>query len=209
MEFLVSAKRHLMVTEIVNVVVEAENKDDALKLADAKVESREVEWSPFGVSDVTAIQIEENGPAEDYIIDLVGLCGWLSAEYPSQLNKRIYSATKCGASLSLYCGQGDDDMIHCGDNDGWADMDAVFDRMVRPTSLAEVMVDMVAVKDMVPYGFSIQTIVEGSDATVDSGVMSFPILKSRVQSWIDEMESEAHFLWVEANGEDEGGEDVD
>jgi hypothetical protein len=52
-------------------------------------------------------------------------------------------------------------------------------------------------------GFTIQTIVEGSYATVDSEEFVLPVTEKEVETWIKEMESEASFLFQEANAERE------
>jgi hypothetical protein len=51
-------------------------------------------------------------------------------------------------------------------------------------------------------GFTIQTIVEGSDATVDSDEFVLPVTVASVEAWVREMESEATALWQEANGDE-------
>jgi hypothetical protein len=56
-------------------------------------------------------------------------------------------------------------------------------------------------------GFTIQTIVEGSDAEVNSVFFPLGTTKAEVDAWIEYMECEADHLWREANGEDENTED--
>jgi hypothetical protein len=56
-------------------------------------------------------------------------------------------------------------------------------------------------------GFTIQTIVEGSDATVDSDTFPLGTTEEEVDAWIADMEAEADSLWREANEDEEG--DVD
>lgn len=133
------------------------------------------------------IDILSNMPAEDYIEDLAGLCEYLSADCPSLLNKRIYKATACGASISVYCKEEDPGTVHCGDECGWSSLDAHLEAQ-----------DPLVIT---PYGFTIQTIVEGIDPTVDGPLMIFPVLKIEVEEWVAEMESEAKYLWEEGNGE--------
>lgn len=52
-------------------------------------------------------------------------------------------------------------------------------------------------------GFSIHSIVEGSDATVDSDVFPLGTTKAQVDEWIEDMEEEVTRLWDEANREEE------
>jgi len=47
--------------------------------------------------------------------------------------------------------------------------------------------------------FSIQTIVEGSDVTVDGEEMALPIATKAVQDWIDDMEKQSSFYWERDN----------
>jgi hypothetical protein len=51
--------------------------------------------------------------------------------------------------------------------------------------------------------FSIQTIIEGSDAVVESGkLIAGKVTTEEVDEFIKHMEDEASRLWQEANGED-------
>lgn len=114
-------------------------------------------------------------PEPDHLIEnLEDLCHYLSADEPRQLNWRIYKATACGASISLYLKDGT--AIHNGD-DAW-------EKLPMDTEIR---------------GFTIQTIVEGSDATVDSEEFELPVHESEVDKWIAEMEGEADVLWQDAN----------
>jgi len=47
--------------------------------------------------------------------------------------------------------------------------------------------------------FSIQTIVEGSDVTVDGDEMTLPVATKAVDDWIKEMEAQASFYWDRDN----------
>jgi hypothetical protein len=67
---------------------------------------------------------------------------------------------------------------HCGDD--WSDLDA------DPSQAA---------------GFTIQTIVEGSDETVDSDRFEFPVFDNEIDSWMKGMEAEASWLWKRDNGD--------
>lgn len=118
--------------------------------------------------------------ANRVILDLDGLLDFCCADEPRLLNKRIYKATACGASISLILRPGTG-FGYCGRlHNGFKDWDK-------------------ATNDNV-IGFTIQTIVEGSDATVDSDDFIFPVTKDEVDEWVQYMEDEAAFLWKEANG---------
>ena len=51
--------------------------------------------------------------------------------------------------------------------------------------------------------FTIQTIIENSDATVDSHVFHLPVPTIEVDRWMEYMEQEASSLWDEANNPEE------
>jgi len=53
------------------------------------------------------------------------------------------------------------------------------------------------------HSFTIQTIVEGSDATVESEEFVLPVDKDEVWKFVEYMEAEAKMLWNEANDYDE------
>lgn len=109
-----------------------------------------------------------------YIRNLQDLCDYFYAEEPSMLNKRIYKGTDCGASISVYLGG--DVAIHPGD--------PAWNTLAPETDIR---------------AFTIQTIVEGSDAEVNSNLFQLPVKCSEVNKWIEYMEMEAEFLWKEAN----------
>ncbi|HUW48815.1 MAG TPA: hypothetical protein VMW36_08760, partial [Patescibacteria group bacterium] len=48
-------------------------------------------------------------------------------------------------------------------------------------------------------GFTIQTIVEGSDVYVNGDFMEVPIATEKIQEWLDEMEKESDFYWKRDN----------
>lgn len=48
-------------------------------------------------------------------------------------------------------------------------------------------------------GFTIQTMVEGSEATVDSEEFEVPVSTKEVDEWVKEMESQADFYWKRDN----------
>jgi len=113
---------------------------------------------------------------------LADLCDYFHADEPGGLNRRIYKDTDCGASISIKpVGQ---EWIHCG-------MDARWQELTRESAIE---------------AFSIQTIVEGSDATVDSDPFWLPVKEVEIKVWIDDMEAQADELWHEANDDLAEGE---
>jgi hypothetical protein len=137
--------------------------------------------------------------SKDVIENMADLCDTFYVDEPALLNKRIYKGTDCGASISVYLeGPEDEDIpegyeltyssgyvpnvrgIHNGDRE-WANL-------TRETPI---------------HSFTIQTIVEGSDATVDSGLFVLPVEKAKVWQFVEFMEDEASRLWDEANGEED------
>lgn len=117
------------------------------------------------------------------------LCDYFYADEPAMLNKRIYKGTDCGASISLY-------LVEPG-IDPWGreeDHRAIHNGYEEWQTLT---------MDAPIHSFTIQTIVEGSDATVDSEPFVLPVDTSTVAEWIEFMEAEAAALWEEANGEEE------
>jgi hypothetical protein len=107
------------------------------------------------------------------IKDLRGLMDFLSADAPQDLNRRIYKSTDCGASISVR--RPDGTWLHNG-RIGW---------------------DLLTAID----AFTIQTIVEGSDAEVNSEPFILPVAEETVNEWIEDMEAQASDLWDEANVE--------
>lgn len=115
------------------------------------------------------------------IKNMQDLCDTFYADEPAMLNKRIYKGTDCGASISVYLEDYDTMVaIHNGDP-AWRNL----------------------TMDTLIHSFTIQTIVEGSDATVDSKPFILPVDKDEVWKFVEYMESEAEMLWVEANEYDE------
>ena len=103
------------------------------------------------------------------------------AESPARLNRRLYKDTACGASISIQLRGGD--WIHNGDP-RWEELTG-----------AELLV-----------AFTIQTIVEGSDAEVNSAPFVLPVTTQEVTDWIADMEAEADRLWDEANAPEDDDE---
>jgi hypothetical protein len=58
-------------------------------------------------------------------------------------------------------------------------------------------------------GFTIQTIVEGSSAEVNSDEFELPVTGDEIEGWMKQMESEAAGIWEEANGADADVEEVE
>lgn len=130
----------------------------------------------------------------DTINSMQDLCDTFYADEPRMLNKRIYKGTNCGASISIKLSTPDNAntypsppfpefygyWIHNGDR--------AWDQLTMGTPIE---------------AFTIQTIVEGSDATVDSLPFVLPVEKNEVWQWIGYMEDEAEMLWREANEYDE------
>lgn len=114
------------------------------------------------------------------IKSLADLCNYFGADEPRSLNRRLYKDTDCGASISLQLADGR--WLHNGDR-RW-------ETLPRSTPV---------------LGFTIQTIVEGSEATVDSPTFALPVRESEIREWIADMEAEASRLWAEAN---EGDDDA-
>jgi hypothetical protein len=113
------------------------------------------------------------------IKNLADLCNYFGAEEPRSLNRRVYKDTACGASISLQLADGR--WLHNGGR-GW-------ETLPRSTPI---------------LGFTIQTIIEGSDATIDSPVFPLPVRESEVREWIADMEAEAARLhWPSSIGDDD------
>lgn len=114
---------------------------------------------------------------EGYISSMADLCDYFGADEPGDLNRRIYKDTDCGASISVTLADGQE--FHNGDRR--------FNDLRRDDPLAY---------------FTIQTIVEGSDATVDSKPFVVPVKTAEVDAFIEYMEAEADRLWNEANDDE-------
>lgn len=114
------------------------------------------------------------------IKNLAALCDHFGADKPSDLPRRIYNGTGCGASISLYLTRGKP--LHSGGDPRWQNLTR--EREIR--------------------GFSIQTIVEGSEAEVNSPEFKLPVSVAVVDAWMKDMEAEASRLWAAAN-EEPGG----
>lgn len=119
-----------------------------------------------------------HSPRRHGIIATVGdLASFLGAEGIQGMNRRLYKDTRCGASISLIGYQRE---WHNGQD--WSEVEA---------------------EPRLAYGFTIQTIVEGSDATVDSDLFRFPVKAREVRQWITEMEAQAAEIAEGVGGEED------
>jgi hypothetical protein len=126
------------------------------------------------------------------INNMQDLLDYFYADTPRSLNRRIYKDTACGASISVLIAPEDPDefgdlpsfqppfWVHNGEG--------AWDYLTPACRLK---------------AFTIQTIVEGSDATVDSLPFVLPVETAEVDKWIEDMEAQADELWREANNYDE------
>jgi hypothetical protein len=104
------------------------------------------------------------------IRNLNDLMRYWNVDEVTDLNHRVYKSTDAGASISVQTPDGE--WHHNGQD--WTGIDEII-------------------------AFTIQTIVEGSDAEVNSDEFVLPVSTSHVDEWISDMESEADRLWHEAN----------
>lgn len=153
---------------------------DAAELDDGFTKRRATKYERFltVVVDVPEIPktpryTKADGPL---IRNFRGLLKFFGASEPQLLNKRVYQGTECGASISIYLADGTP--VHNG-NKRWETLTG--NEKLR--------------------GFTIQTIVEGSVATVDSELFRLPVPVSIIQAWIAEMEAQASDIWERDNQE--------
>ena len=104
------------------------------------------------------------------IRNLKNLMDYFGAENANLINRRLYKATSCGASISVLAT--DDKWYHCGSD--WTNVKGI-------------------------KAFTIQTIVEGSDVTVDSEEFTLPVRTQEIEDWMNQMEEEAAFYWKRDN----------
>lgn len=125
------------------------------------------------------------------------LCNYFYADEPAMLNKRVYKGTDCGASISVKLSSPHNAKTYPSPPfpDWYAywvhNGDRKWDELTTDTPID---------------AFTLQTIVEGSDATVDSRPFVLPVDKDEVWKFVEFMETEAESLWREANEEWEDGE---
>jgi hypothetical protein len=151
------------------------------------------------------------------ITNLADLCEWAGADSPRSLNHRLYKDTACGASLSLLLPSGDlttclkcrlyFTRFSCGANVGQGECDCPrcqgfcgCDRL-RWVHCGDARWETLPIETDIE-GFTIQTIVEGSDAEVNSDTFTLPCDVAYVETWVAEMESQADELWQDANRDD-------
>jgi hypothetical protein len=99
----------------------------------------------------------------------------------TDLSRAMYDRTQCGASVSIHgvLRSGKEVAFHPGQTDDY------------PEGFEEEW-------------FTVQTIVEGSDAEVNSQPMYFRrVTEDELEEWIKYMEERAHELWSEVNEDDE------
>lgn len=107
------------------------------------------------------------------IQNFTDLCAYFYADTPAGLNRRIYKDTGCGASISVRLRNG---WVHNGGT-AWQTI----------TKRHKLL------------GFTIQSIVEGSDSTVDSQEFVVPVETSVIDDWVKYMEEETSRIWKAAN----------
>ena len=130
------------------------------------------------------------------IKNLKDLCRFFGADEPCDLNRTIFDNTSCGASLSLYLKDGT--VLHNGAK-GWTSREVVRNKRGAMTGTRTV-----SIPDTTPIkGFTVQTIIEGSEATVDSDLFWVPCPEKWVKEWMEEMEARATDLWHETHESDE------
>jgi hypothetical protein len=117
------------------------------------------------------------------IKNIEDLLNHFGADTPGGLNRRIYKDTGCGASISLYLTDGR--VFH----NGWKNLE---------TWPSAEEIDQTGLS-----GFTIQTIVEGSERTVDSDMFSIPCETAAVDRFVEWMEEESERIWQEDNIEAE------
>lgn len=110
------------------------------------------------------------------IKNLRDLLTYFEADDILNLNHRVYKDTYCGASISLQTPDGK--WHHNGSGESWGREWSKIKRI---------------------KAFTIQTIVEGSDAEVKSPPFTLPVESDEIDKFIRYMEGEAELLWKEAN----------
>ena len=176
------------------------------------------------------------------ITNLRDLCDYFSADEPRLLNKRVYKATDCGASISLRLApkvyeslgpiqewehftccareyQGTPNVFSTSGKKQLAAGVAVHSCPAcgKKHTVKLVTKPLEVDKYRGPWlhngdplwekltmntpivGFTIQTIVEGSDVEVNSDEFDLPVDEAVVEAWIKDMEERATELWEDAN----------
>lgn len=130
--------------------------------------------------------------ASEYLFGMKDLLEFFGTDRPENLNKAVFHGTQCGASISLYTQNAT--AFHNGINNA---VDLDINKMLCPVAQQwQGLTEQTELK-----GFTLQTIIEGSDAEINSSLFEFPVKKSDVTHFISEMEMEAETLWNEANSE--------
>lgn len=111
------------------------------------------------------------------IENLSGLLGFFGAENTGELPGRVRKETGCGAVIELLL-----------DNGAWVG--------------EESGIDEVAAEKVV--GFKLLTIVEGSDAEIETDEIEFPVGEAEMREALEWLEGEAERAWSEAKEDDAG-----
>jgi hypothetical protein len=112
--------------------------------------------------------------AKNAIRNMVDLMRFVGADEPRLINKYTFKYSSCGYSVSVQLAAGT--WVHNGDK--------AWDTMTEKTPI---------------IGFSIQTIVEGSDVEVNMDPFEIPVAVKDVERAIEEMEKQADFYWKRDN----------
>jgi hypothetical protein len=125
------------------------------------------------------------------------LYAWADCEpTPWHLGRALYRGTDCGASISIYGSyQGKAAAVHSPGTAldfGW---DASTHQHLGSLDIPDGLPD-----EFLAESFTVQTIVEGSEATVDSDHFYFGrCTTTQLKRWIADMEAEARFYWRRDN----------
>lgn len=104
------------------------------------------------------------------IRNLKDLLQHFGADDVTDLNRRIYKDTSAGASISVLTPDG---VWHHNGQD-WSGIDEI-------------------------VAFTVQTIIEGSDAEIQSEPFELPVTAAEVDAWLSDMEDQDEELWLEAD----------
>lgn len=109
-----------------------------------------------------------------HLTNLTDLCIFFGAATPANLNRRVYSETACGASISIQTPDGA--WLTDEDDSRW-------------NTITEIV------------AFSFHAIVEGSDAEFSSATIPLPTNDRAVRRVLQWLEQEAATAWKQANAE--------
>lgn len=114
---------------------------------------------------------------------LQDLCGLFSADRPSQLNRRLYKATDCGAWISVTIAGWKS--FYNGDD--WAPLDEMF--LTEPGVIGL-------------ESFTIGSIVEGPEAEFEE-TFTTPCAPDTVDAWVEELERLTDAVFPQESCDDE------